>query len=168
MRIYIYTLSCPVAGTIRYAGQSKNPKRRMYQYRGTGHAKLTDWIAELKSVGKLPVMNVVDECEQEYADALEGQWITSLYYLGGHKKLLNTRNPGYGGISRGILVKKLFDMDTLSAPIRCQICYGKILHPGRIVCFPEMPRNQWFCEKCVRSIDSMKMYNTGEYRIGEE
>lgn len=59
--VYIYTLTDPRNSIVCYAGQSKNPSSRMRRYRMGGHAKLVDWILDLKSVGLLPVMDLVKQ-----------------------------------------------------------------------------------------------------------
>ena len=67
MKIFIYTLSHPLTGEVRYVGQTSNPKKR---YSGhinrKDHTKKSCWIMSLKNKNLLPVMDIIDEVGDDW------------------------------------------------------------------------------------------------------
>lgn len=60
---FIYSLSCPISGDVRYIGKSNNPKLRFYK-----HLQMLDnnkdknfWIKELLSDESKPILTIVEE-----------------------------------------------------------------------------------------------------------
>lgn len=74
----IYTLECPVTGQIRYIGQTKRPKERLSKHiRQSKNPKIHSecWINSLTSKGLLPIMRIIDECNENDIDLLEKMYI---------------------------------------------------------------------------------------------
>ncbi len=78
MTTYIYTLTDPVTGTIRYVGKTINPNERLQQHL---HNKQTttrcgQWIAALARLHLKPFMNIVAEVQEDedWSD-VEQAWI---------------------------------------------------------------------------------------------
>lgn len=66
--IYIYILVCPIDNVVRYVGSSKNPKIRFKQHiKDAQHnrTKKQKWILNLKSRMDLPIMRIVNKCDDE-------------------------------------------------------------------------------------------------------
>ena len=64
-KTYIYTLSCPETGNIRYVGKSNDPKSRFRK-----HLKMVDnnqlknhWISKLISNDLIPILTIIDEVD---------------------------------------------------------------------------------------------------------
>lgn len=76
--VYIYTLSCPKTGEIRYVGQSKNPEKRLKEHRASGTAKLYLWIHDLLANGDAPVLEIVEQCDVGARYKREMFWIKKL------------------------------------------------------------------------------------------
>jgi predicted GIY-YIG superfamily endonuclease len=60
---FIYTLSCPISGDVRYVGKSNDPKGRFSEHRrmrGNNHLK-NNWIKELLDQNLRPVLTTIDE-----------------------------------------------------------------------------------------------------------
>lgn len=145
--VYIYLLSDPDSNISFYAGKTTDPKRRFYKYKYGGHAKLVEWISNLKDVGKLPVMSIVDECDAEHADEIEDQWITVASCACHHEGLLNTRR-GCGLITRTPAVKAIHEQEiSLGHPALCGSC-NKPIDPNNAKCFIWFPEIEWTCNKC--------------------
>jgi len=99
MTVYIYTLSCPTTGQIKYVGKTINLKQRfrdhMKDYRNMNKNK--SWIKSLKIRGLSPVMQVIDVCLGEDWRFMEDFWIQILKTWG-----FDLKNQIHGG--RGITV----------------------------------------------------------------
>ena len=91
---YIYTLTDPRDGAIRYVGETLNPIMRLRlhiaQFK-TGRAK-DQWIKELEQEKLRPVMNIVEEVPVADAKTKEREWIVKL--RGEGCLLLQSRNGG--------------------------------------------------------------------------
>ena len=60
---FIYTLSCPRSGDIRYVGKANDPKGRFAEHsrmRDNNHLK-NNWIKELLDQNSRPVLTIIDE-----------------------------------------------------------------------------------------------------------
>lgn len=93
---YIYTLSCPKTGDIRYVGKSNNPKSRFRK-----HLKMIDnnklknnWISILISDNEKPILNVIDEVNLSDWKEKEKFYISKYRTLG--CDLFNTSCGGDG------------------------------------------------------------------------
>lgn len=74
---FIYTLSCPDTGLVRYVGRTRDPeyRRRQHLY----YAELpkynkpfAEWIIGLRQQGKMPVFAIVRQCA--YCTRVMGDW----------------------------------------------------------------------------------------------
>lgn len=103
MKTFIYSLTDPITNQIRYVGKTVNLEQRLYNH--INHAKTMKykrhvcyWINSLLKQGKLPIMNVLEECENDWQEK-EQYWIEQ------YKE--NLCNHTLGG--EGRLGSRLFD-----------------------------------------------------------
>lgn len=92
--VYIYVLVDPINNDIKYCGKTINPKER---YIGHLKEKKTqkekrDWICELKTKKLKPVLEILDEVDDENWDFWEKYWICQLKSWGFN--LFNKTNGG--------------------------------------------------------------------------
>lgn len=88
--VIIYTLSDPDSGQVMYVGKSVNPTKRLKSHVSNcdGGVQKRKWVAELKSLGKQPIMNIVDIVENgDDWRTREKEWIHR--YFAENPKLLN-------------------------------------------------------------------------------
>lgn len=102
--IYIYTLIDPIDKSIRYVGKTNNPERRLKQHLTSSKKRKTYnniWIYNLIKDNQLPIMNIIDRCEESESIEVEKKWILEIYEK--NKSLTNLtyigdieeRNPQY-------------------------------------------------------------------------
>lgn len=96
-KYYIYTLSDPTTGEVKYVGKTKNMKERLIRHMEPSNLKnawtsKTKWILWLKAQGLKPMIEILDEGDAENIDALEIYWISQLKQWG--YKLKNNSNGG--------------------------------------------------------------------------
>ncbi len=88
---YVYKLTAPRSGKVRYVGCTISPTGRLCQHlldRGHGR-KVKAWIKKLKDKSHLPVMTILETVPtQAEADEREAHWIGHFRELGAD--LLNT------------------------------------------------------------------------------
>lgn len=61
-KTYIYSLSCPENGIVRYIGKANNLKNRLSKHiNGKDCSRRYNWILSLKRKGLIPEMNIIDE-----------------------------------------------------------------------------------------------------------
>jgi len=91
---FIYTLSDPATGKIRYVGQTANPVRREQlhcsPHSGRGNRKLNHWLGRLFAKKLKPAFAVIEDCED--MDARERHWIAA--YRAKGEDLLNMNEGG--------------------------------------------------------------------------
>lgn len=87
----IYALLDPRDNAIRYVGKTIKPNQRFNEH--CSDKKLNHKACWIRSLGKKPVMVVLEECEAEWAQA-EQWWISYFKYLGA--KLVNATAGGEG------------------------------------------------------------------------
>ena len=80
MDFFIYTLSDPVSNQIKYIGKTKNLKDRLQRHMSPYGLKCswqskTKWLRYLKNNGLKPIMEVLDEGDENNIDDLEIYWI---------------------------------------------------------------------------------------------
>lgn len=100
MTVYIYCLSHPITGCIRYVGKTHQPKERLSKHlsdRRPTHK--TCWLKSLASKGLVPVLEILDTIEN--SDDSDWQhherfWISYLKFLG--CDLCNSEDGGRGGV----------------------------------------------------------------------
>lgn len=74
--IYIYTLSDPRTGFVRYVGKTKNLKKRQSDHlHPKKSSKKEEWIRLLQSGGFSPIFNIIDECTIVDGSEKEKQYI---------------------------------------------------------------------------------------------
>lgn len=98
MKVYIYSLNDPDSLSIRYIGKTINIKRRLSSHineakRGKGRRYVLNWIKSLLDVNKKPIINIIEECDQDNWEEREKHWVN--YY---RKIILNLCNNADGGL----------------------------------------------------------------------
>jgi len=80
MKIFIYTLSCPISGDIKYVGKTNDLRLRFNQHKSDKRKlnKLKSWIINLANKGTFPIMEVIDECDENNWMEIETYWISQL------------------------------------------------------------------------------------------
>jgi group I intron endonuclease len=98
---YIYTLSDPETGFVRYVGKSFNIKQRLYYHiydADKSNTRKNAWVRSLTNRGLTPTIEVIEElpnsCVEEWGEA-EKFWIASLKAMG--CKLTNSDDGGLLG-----------------------------------------------------------------------
>lgn len=97
MKTYIYILKHPEIFEVKYVGKTNNIKRRFAQHKSkkclekTGSKKLASWILKLLSNDLLPIMEIIEECEDNWIER-EKHWIS--YYS--NTNLCNLSEGGEG------------------------------------------------------------------------
>jgi group I intron endonuclease len=97
MKTYIYILKHPETFEVKYVGKTNNINRRFAQHKSkkclekTGSKKLASWILKLLSNDLLPIMEIIEECEDNWAER-EKYWIS--YYS--NTNLCNLSEGGEG------------------------------------------------------------------------
>ncbi len=90
---YIYVLSHPETGEIRYVGLTRYPSRRLRQYRYRGHTNhLNNW---LRSLPGDPTLRVIARVTEENGSEAERFWIACFRLAG--KRLINYTDGGESG-----------------------------------------------------------------------
>lgn len=102
MNTYIYDLSDPITGHVRYVGKSVKPRERLAAHireaRQGSVLHSRRWIDGLLQQGLRPVFGILDEVDQERSNDCERFWIATLKFLGVD---LTNRTPGGDGQSPG-------------------------------------------------------------------
>jgi group I intron endonuclease len=95
-KIWIYTLSDPRDGLVKYIGKTFRPKRRMYEHLTNleSNTKKVSWIKSLKQIDLLPVFEILEETDIDNCDSLEIYWISQFKNWG--FELKNHTNGGGG------------------------------------------------------------------------
>jgi hypothetical protein len=92
---FIYALVDPRNNAVRYVGKSNEPKARFFIHMhyecSNGHKQ--NWLNQLKRLGLLPVMEIIEECGEDWADR-ERYWIS--YHRRTGAKLTNLTDGGEG------------------------------------------------------------------------
>ena len=97
MKTYVYLLRHPKTFEIKYVGKTNNIRRRFAQHTNkkclqkTASKKLASWILKLLSNDLLPIMEIIEECENNWSDR-EKYWIS--YYS--NNNLCNLSEGGEG------------------------------------------------------------------------
>lgn len=97
MKTYIYILRHPETFEVKYVGKTNNIKRRFAQHKSkkclekTGSKKLASWILKLLSKDLFPIMEIIEECDNNWAER-ERYWIS--YYS--NDNLCNLSEGGEG------------------------------------------------------------------------
>jgi len=77
---FIYSLSDPITGDIRYIGKANNPKKRVLDHikenKTSNKSHKISWIKSLLSKGLLPIVEIVDEIPKLEWEFWEQYWIS--------------------------------------------------------------------------------------------
>ena len=98
MKTYIYILRHPETFEVKYVGKTNNIKRRFAQHKSkkclekTGSKKLASWILKLLSNNLFPIMEIIEECDDNWAER-EKYWIS---YYSNTTTLCNLSEGGEG------------------------------------------------------------------------
>ena len=73
----IYTISCPISNAIKYVGKTHRTldERMLHHSRQTKDSDLKTWINYIIGLKKTPIIEPVDECDEDDACELETFWI---------------------------------------------------------------------------------------------
>lgn len=98
MRKYlIYGLYCPFTDELHYVGKSTCGMVRPLEHLTKSHSeKINEWVAQLKRIGYVPIIKVLEECNEENIDDRELFWIKESKNNGCY--LLNVMHNRSGGI----------------------------------------------------------------------
>jgi len=92
---FIYSLCDPDTLEIRYIGKSNNPQKRYYYHlidKMSTHK--VHWIQSLLTIGKVPILQILEECDESVWAETERKWIAYYRELG--YNLTNGTNGGEG------------------------------------------------------------------------
>lgn len=93
---FIYSLSDPITGEIRYIGKSNNPKKRILDHvrenKTSNRSHKISWIKSLISKDLLPIVEIVDEVPKLDWEFWEQYWISQFKHWG-----FNLTNISPGG-----------------------------------------------------------------------
>ena len=116
MTVKIYGLLCPITNGIRYVGQSLDPKHRYREHLldngGRGKAA---WITDLLSMGRAPILVILEGVAPRDADAAEQRWIDQGRAAGW--ELTNLRSNGRAISLADILKPEVDDIGLDDMPI---------------------------------------------------
>lgn len=100
--IFIYTLSDPQTGYVRYVGVTNSPGRRLEQHfsGSDGNLRKSCWVAELSQQWMVPLFEIVDSVE-ESEWAFWEQFYVGLFRSWGFE-LFNKDSGGKGGRRKGL------------------------------------------------------------------
>lgn len=95
---YIYTLSDPISGDIRYVGQTNNIKIRYKKHISNTKrkTKVINWIKSLKNKNLKPIIEIIDIVDYNNRNFWEEYWIWQMKVWG-----FNLMNLTYGGDHNG-------------------------------------------------------------------
>lgn len=97
--IYIYTLSDPRDGRVRYVGQSYDPKKRLKTHKEKwDNIPKRLWLKELSSNGLRPVLDVLESVSDGSHRTREAFWIKHYLDLGYDLLNLNRAMTGYPNV----------------------------------------------------------------------
>lgn len=101
MTTYIYTLNCPYTNTPYYIGKTcQSPKRRFSQHISSelnNNNKKANWIKSLKNKGTQPILEIIDQTEENDWEWLERYWISQYKTWGFDIKNLTDGGDGNKG-----------------------------------------------------------------------
>lgn len=91
MTTYIYTLSDPRCGQVRYIGRTIAPESRLYAHKtGNDRTPKADWVSELMALGLHPVMEIIDSSEDKVTGREKEQYWMNHYKANGNELLNQT------------------------------------------------------------------------------
>lgn len=105
--VYIYTLSCPITFVVKYVGKTTNVRLRYNQHVSDKRqmSLVKSWIKSLKKTGLTPIMEVVDECNNDNWRLMESYWICQFRTWGFELKNMIDGGIGIGYVTNEIRAK---------------------------------------------------------------
>lgn len=97
MKVYIYSLEDPITKEIRYIGKTNNIKMRFHNHLNKKHNEKShkrNWINSLRKQGYKPIMQIIDEVENDEWKYWERYWIAQFIAWGFN--LVNHTSGGEG------------------------------------------------------------------------
>lgn len=106
---FIYTLSDPISGEIRYIGKANNPKKRVLDHIKEGKtinkSHKISWVKSLLNKGLFPIVEILDEVPISEWEFWEQYWISQ--FKAWNFNLTNISPGGYNNnYKRSIRTKK--------------------------------------------------------------
>jgi hypothetical protein len=103
-KVFIYSLTDPNTGLIRYIGKTTNLRTRfrghLYEARNrVRNPHKCNWLINLLKEGKLPIMEVVEETDSDNWMNIEAYWIEQ-FTVWGFNLVNKTESFGQGRISK--------------------------------------------------------------------
>lgn len=96
MIAFIYSLSDPRSGEIRYVGKTIDTQMRISAHCSHKSSfRSSNWIKSLKKIGLRPQIETLEECDEIDWQEVERFWISYLRFLGA--RLTNLDGGGSGG-----------------------------------------------------------------------
>lgn len=97
---YIYALTDPTTGEVRYVGKADNPKERLRKHLLPSalaiKCRRTSWLKGLLNAGLMPRLHVLEAVQVQDWKARECWWISFYNAIG--PRLVNTAKGGTGGM----------------------------------------------------------------------
>lgn len=97
MKVFIYALKDPRNDSVKYIGKTSYLKSRLAKHvynRNQGNTHKNNWIKLLLSENLLPIMEVIEECDETNWEEKEIFWIAKYKEMG--NKLTNSTDGGEG------------------------------------------------------------------------
>ena len=96
MKVFIYTLRHPETQEIRYVGLTRFPVKRLHNEINYPHTKhLQNWVNSLKKSSLKPIMEIIEESDENGACDAERKWISEMKVRG--YRLINFTDGGERG-----------------------------------------------------------------------
>lgn len=149
--VYIYTLSHPITNEIRYVGKAVNIKLRLQSHIDYARSKnkqrpVSDWINSLLKNNLKPLINIIEETNENDWASKEVYWIKSLKEQG--KRLLNLTDGGES--NNGYVYSNELKL------IRKKARLGKSLSKTVKLSISKSLSKKIICETTGETFDSMK------------
>ena len=118
---YIYTLSDPITGEIRYVGKTSSLKRRIYAHinecKGDRKSHKINWIKSLLEKNERPLISILDVINKSDWQYWEQYWIEQFKQWGFNLTNLTKGGDGGQGYKHTNLNKKKMRDSKLGKPL---------------------------------------------------
>ena len=75
-KTFIYALRCPVTNSIHYIGKTTKGMIRPRSHFTNSHSiKINEWVSDLKSLGHVPTISIMEEVKRDDLNERERYWI---------------------------------------------------------------------------------------------
>ena len=144
MKAYIYALSDPRDGRVRYVGKTNNPKRRfeshIYDMHGANPRK-ENWIKGLLRLDLKPDMSILEECADGEWEYRERHWIAE--YRKQHDDLTNLTDGGDSPLDSISFRNQRISGFAERLHLKTRTCY---------ICGGITVAKSGFCKHCLREL----------------